>query len=228
MAGAVTTTGGLTINCELTIAGNTLDIGGDMTVTGSSAKLQMLATHASNRVIVRGAASFNGNSSSSDIEAGSLELKGDFSQTGSTNNEAFSPSEDFVIKFSGTSLQTVTFDPVRAGHRNNTNGKSHLSSVDIVAGADVNFASDVYVDNDLSVRGKLTIAGSKALNVKTTKTFKLHAGSQLVLDGDLIGSCKKHGGSGASGTLPLITGGNVTQVNLLKTVGGCAEENLGG
>jgi hypothetical protein len=223
LAGALTTTGATSVNCSFTVAGNTLDVGGELRVTGSNARLRMLSAHANNTVIVRGNAVLEGASSASAIEAGTLELKGNLTESG-VDADAFSPPDGFVVKFTGTgtSAQVVSFQPSHAGSGNT---KSHFDAVEIAVGAHVQFSSTVYIDNDLSVRGKLTVPSGKNLNIKTAKFIRFYGGSELDADGTVnvsAGFCKKHNGSGG-GALPNFIGAGGTAL-----AAACAAEALGG
>jgi hypothetical protein len=167
----------------------------------------MLNATPSNTVTVKGKATFDGASSASAIEVGTLELKSDLEELGNIANDAFSAGSLGVVtvRFSGSdavATQKVTFaHPGKA--------TSHFDLVEILnTQAGVEFSTNVQVENDIDVRGKLTLMPSKQLSVKASKELRLRAGSTLIVNAGASvsgGTCKKHSVV-ADGALPTISG----------------------
>jgi len=114
LAGPTTVGGNLLVRSIFNVSGQTLVVDGDLLVAdGPSARLRMQS--AADSVVVNGNATFNGAAAvASDLSAGVLDLKGDFTQIGTTGplpagGNNFLASGTHRTRFSGTGAQVITF-----------------------------------------------------------------------------------------------------------------------
>jgi len=131
---------------------------GTHTVTGNfrttgSGTLQMQS--ADGLFVVQGNVTFAGGSTSTLLTAGTLQLKGNFAQSGSTTT-AFAPSGNHIVQFNGSGLQTVTFaspgvDSSRFQVWQLLRPSNAVDSVQL--------ASNVYVVDSIAVRYASVVGG---------------------------------------------------------------------
>lgn len=196
----VTWGGALTVTGSLNVNGKTLSVTRDLAVSGPTGKLQFPSTSPTNYVKVGRDASFAGDSSS--LAIGSLEVKGNFTQSDAVSSASFAPTDTFVVMLTGTDTQTVTVaSPTH----------SHFGHLQVgVSGSSASVAklgSNLPANNDVDVYGTLDVPVADTLTVASGKQLKLHGSSHLKLDGNISigsGKCQKNH-SGAT-----IDGGNAS------------------
>ncbi len=174
-----TTTGPITLNCPLTIGSDTLTTltSGGLTTAGANGKLIMSSS--SGRVIVAGAATFGGADPGSSLAAGTLEVKGDLVEEGSSST-SFAPSSGFIVKLNGSGAQSVNFT-----HPGGSDSRFDQVIVANTSTTGVTFASDVNVVSQLDVyaNSTLTIANGAKLSFGGSAAVALHSGSKVVVHG---------------------------------------------
>ena len=173
---------------SLTINGQSLTVGGDLTVTISdTASDGLLLINAADVVIVNGAATFTQvfnhsfATSTGNFTAGALKVRGNFTQTtpgGPTTSKVFVSTRTKMV-FDGTAAQTVSF----------TTPGTALSrfqdvQIDNTAGG-VTLTSNVAVTGAFTNNGGLEILSGNTLTVTSSGTFDNAAAGTLQGEGTL-------------------------------------------
>jgi len=186
LAGSTTVTGNLNLS-NATVAGGVLDTYGQtLTVTGQG-KLKMI--NPLDMVTVNGNVTFSGGTSTGLLTAGVLNVKGNFTQSGTYNGVAYNHMGSFAasgthkVVFNGTVAQTVRFANGTVSHLN------HLE-VSNIAGVDFITVSGFYtpatiINGNLSVTAAAPITG--AFTVDVLGDIKTVAGSNISLSALKIG-----------------------------------------
>lgn len=190
--GTITTSGATSIGGNVTIenAGR-LVVASAVTVNGGfnidpGGHLSMNAIGSS--LAISGDAFFNGaNMGDTDLTAGLLDVKGNFTATGGT--QAFRAAGTHTTRLSGINLQTMSFGTPGA-----TNSRFQNLDVNNPSANGVTMASNVYVNGTLSQGGTLTIPNARVLTIVGVAT--LQAGSLTTATGAItFGSCVNLGGT---------------------------------
>lgn len=152
LAGLDSIVGNLTVSSagQITLAGNTLAVTGNLSVTGVGA---INMTNVADVMFVDGNASFGG--SSGTMSAGVLVIRGNFTQTGAANS--FAPTAGHVTQFFGGAPQSITFSDLT--------GVSSFNRLQIVNAGTTTIATDIRATSiDLNVAvGSFAGAGRTAI-----------------------------------------------------------------
>lgn len=143
---------------NLTPNGFPLDVGALQVVEEGTLTMQ----NAADSVVVRGQATFDGNSTSGLLSTGQLLLYGNFNVGNSTTIDAFAPTGNHTIRFSG-SHGFHNADVV-----NSSNGTSWLRNV-VVADT-----GTLYFNRNTTVIGTLAVADSATLTTASAVTLDLY------------------------------------------------------
>jgi hypothetical protein len=158
---AVTTTGNLTTTAGFTVtgAGASFDVGGTALTVGTTLTVSsgglLIMTNAAGQVTVTGNALFSGGNETGLLSAGTLRVRGNFSEVAGSF-QAFAASGTHRVILDGTTAQTVSFNTPGAG-------SSVFNDLDISAQTGgVTLASNIVVARTLiaqPVAGTPTISG---------------------------------------------------------------------
>jgi hypothetical protein len=151
LSGTTTTTGPLVLtNADLDVGSQSIVVGGDLSVTGGSARLIM--TTAGGSVAVAGDALFDGGSQSGSLTQGELRVAGDLTASNTSSSLSFVASIDHTTILDGAGPQLVTFsNPGTAAQR------FHHLTVENVGGT-------VILDTDIVATGDVSIFGESVLD----------------------------------------------------------------
>jgi adhesin/invasin len=222
----------LTVNGDGTI----LTVGGSLDITGNGATAsgEVIMTSGTPTLVVKGTATFRGKTQQGQsLTAGTLDLRGDFAQqerTSGSNGEFEPGGLPFLVKFSGSSAQNVSF----AGPGTSPGSGSYFANVTVTNQSGVNQSTDAYVNggtmtvvgdpNDLGapamwatgLAGKnLFITGGGQLLVHQSGLFTVTSGGSLDLTG---GSCLQYTGR-IVGSVGSVVGGTCVVADDARTVG---------
>ncbi|MGB7213214.1 MAG: hypothetical protein WBC97_11395 [Gemmatimonadales bacterium] len=140
LAKAFKVNGDLILTGSLAVSGHPLTVTGSLALAGS-AHLQM--TNATDSVDVGGPFAAAGASSTGDMTAGTLVLRGAFAQVANSSND-FAPSGTHRTIFAGTASQAVSFANPAAAN-------SHFQSVTFANTAGIVLASNIVATGSVSV-----------------------------------------------------------------------------
>lgn len=150
---------GLNLFGNLDIAGQSASVAGDMSsFSGSSLIMQ----NASGNLTVSGNTYFNGGNNGTYLNAGTLNLAGNFS-VGCCDVQAFAPSGTFVTNLIGTATQNLTMSSANAGGNGN-----HFHYLNIAKTGGAVSIGTVFVDADLALTSPIQVGnfGSSILYVQ--------------------------------------------------------------
>ncbi len=136
---------------SLTLNGHTLEIGGNFKAGVFSAEKHLIMNNASDRLVVNGAATFEGLNV---LQAGTVVLRGNLTQTISA--AAIQP-EGTAFVFDGKETQIVSFE------RPGTGNRSSLRAVTINSTASVRAITDVFITGEINNYGKLEVIETRSL-----------------------------------------------------------------
>jgi hypothetical protein len=184
-------TGDLVVNNTLTVGAFALSVGGNLSTQTSSGRLTM--TSAGGYVLVGGSATFAGASEDTFLTNGTLEVRGDFSQSNTFSANSFRTTGSHLTILSGTGAQSIFFTSTAGSSQFNDLSIQNISASGVTFTSIGNAGRDLNIGVTSGATTKVTFNQTfnvgRDVNAKAgAKLIQSGAGKRMIVSGAIVGN----------------------------------------